>query len=502
MNTQHLLKNLSLSFLILGTSVSAASHPRRAETTLPSASAAASAPVADRVVDTGDSGIAEISLASLKESETLQMFAGTSLVVSSTNPLTRVSVTDPEIATIQVLSPQQVLIHSKAPGVVSLLLWGKPPLAYSFRLEVLRDIQSLQSTVSKVFPQESVQIMQSGASLVVSGAVSSKEVAERIVALVQTESEKVVNLMDTDKHEQILLQVRFAEVNRSAVQKQGVDIFSTGAANTNGVITTQQFGQQLGNFGGVPANVERGSDPKSPNLVAGGIGNKLQGSPSVFGLSDLMNIFIFRPDLNLGATIKALEQQNLLEILAEPNLLAIDGQEASFLAGGEFPFPVVQGGANFAVSIQFKEFGVRLTFLPKIQKNGKIRLKVAPEVSSLDFSNGLSLSGFFVPALSTRRAKTEIELADGQSFAIAGLIDNRLTEVASKIPGLGDIPFLGRLFQSHSLSRTNSELVVVVTPRLVKPLPAGQVPELPNFPSPFLDGEKFDEEHFNQGSEE
>ena len=222
----------------------------------------------------------------------------------------------------------------------------------------------------------------------------------------------------------------------------------------------------------------------------------------MFGLSDLMNIFIFRPDLNLGVTVRSLQQQNLLEILAEPNLLAIDGQEASFLAGGEFPFPVVQGGANFAVSIQFKEFGVRLTFLPRIQKNGNIRLKVAPEVSSLDFSNGLSLSGFLVPALSTRRAKTEIELADGQSFAIAGLIDNRLTEVASKVPGLGDIPFIGRLFQSHSLKRTNSELLVMVTPRLVKPLPVGHTPDGPDFPSPFLDREEFDEEHFGKGSEE
>ncbi len=502
MNTQHFLRNLSLFFLILGTSVAAASHPRMAETTLPSASVAASAPVADRVVDTGSSGIAEISLASLKESETLQMFAGKSLVVSSTSPLTRVSVTDPEIATIQVLSPQQVLIHSKTPGVVTLLLWGKPPLAYSFQLEVLRDIQRLQATMSKVFPQESVQVMQSGVSLVVSGQVSSKEVAERIVALVQTESEKVVDLMQTDKHDEVLLHVRFAEVNRAAIQKQGIDIFSTGAANTPGVISTQQFGAQNSNIGAVPAEVERGSDPKAPNLVAGGIGNRLKGSPSVFGLSDLMNIFIFRPDLNLGATIKSLEQQNLLEILAEPNLLAIDGQEASFLAGGEFPFPVVQGGASFAISIQFKEFGVRLTFLPKIQKNGKIRLKVAPEVSSLDFSNGLTLSGFLIPALSTRRAKTEIELGDGQSFAIAGLIDNRLTEVASKIPGLGDIPFIGRLFQSHSLNRTNSELLVVVTPRLVKPFPVGHVPELPNFPSPFLESEGFDEEHFNKGSAE
>ena len=496
MKTQHFLKNLSLFFLILGTSVTAASHPKRVEASPSSPSAA------DRVVDPGNSGIAEISLASLKESGTLQMFTGKSLVISSANPLTRVSVTDPEIASIQVLSPQQVLIHSKAPGAVTLLLWGKPPLAYSFELEVLRDIQRLQSTLSKVFPQESVQVKQSGVSLVVSGPVSSTEVAERIVALVQTEAERVVNLMQTDKHDQVLLHVRFAEVNRAAIQRHGIDIFSTGAGNTPAVITTQQHGSVSGSLGAVPADVERGSDPNAPNLVAGGIGNRLKGSPTVFGLSDLMNIFIFRPDLNLGVTIRSLQQQNLLEILAEPNLLAIDGQEASFLAGGEFPFPVVQGGANFAVSIQFKEFGVRLTFLPQIQKNGKIRLKVAPEVSSLDFSNGLSLSGFLVPALSTRRAKTEIELADGQSFAIAGLIDNRLTEVASKVPGLGDIPFIGRLFQSHSLKRTNSELLVMVTPRLVKPLPAGHTPDLPDFPSPFLDGEEFDEEYFGKGSEE
>ena len=226
MKTQHFLKNLSFSFLILGTSLSAASHPTKVERSVPSVS------LADRVVDSGDSGISEISLASLKESETLQMFVGKSLVVSSASPLTRVSVTDPEIATIQVLSPQQVLIHSKAPGVVTLLLWGKPPLAYSFELEVLRDIQRLQSTLSKVFPQESVQVMQSGVSLVVSGSVSSPEVAERIVALVQTEAENVVNLMQTDKHDEVLLQVRFAEVNRAAIQRHGIDIFSTGAGNT------------------------------------------------------------------------------------------------------------------------------------------------------------------------------------------------------------------------------------------------------------------------------
>jgi pilus assembly protein CpaC len=266
----------------------------------------------------------------------------------------------------------------------------------------------------------------------------------------------------------VMLQVKFAEVDRSAIQQLGVNIISTGAANTIGTISTGQFA------------------PPSLNSVS-------NNGTNTFNLGDLLNLFIFRPDINLGVTVKALENKNLLQILAEPNVLALNGSEASFLAGGEFPFPVVQGSAGLqSVTIQFKEFGIRLGFTPTLLDDGQIRLKVAPEVSALDFANGVNISGFTVPALSTRRASTQVQLRDGQSFAIAGLLDNRTTEVASKIPVLGDVPVLGNFFKSKSTNKTNTELLVMVTPHLVRPIEPGALPSGPEFPKPFLDKEKFD----------
>ena len=202
-----------------------------------------------------------------------------------------------------------------------------------------------------------------------------------------------------------------------------------------------------------------------------------------------MNIFIFRPDINLAATIKALQTNDLLQILAEPNLLTSSGKDATFLAGGEFPYPVIQattGGASGGITIQFKEFGVRLNFTPTVEADGYIHLKVQPEVSSLDFANALTIQGFTIPALSTRRVMSEMDLKDGQSFAIAGLVDNRVTEELSKIPGLGDVPLLGKLFQSRSLNKSRNELLVLVTPRLVMPMTAGQLPALPATQTPYL----------------
>jgi pilus assembly protein CpaC len=204
-----------------------------------------------------------------------------------------------------------------------------------------------------------------------------------------------------------------------------------------------------------------------------------------------LNLFLFRSDINFGVVVQALQQKNLLQILAEPNLIAVNGKEASFLAGGEFPFPIVQPGQGFtAVTISFKEFGVRLRFTPVIMPNGNIHLRVVPEVSELDFTNGLTISGFNIPALSTRRADTEFELRDGQSFVIAGLMDNRLTEIANKIPGLGDIPILGNLFKSKNLQKSKTELMVLCTVHRISP--NNQPPAGPNDPQPFLDKEKFD----------
>jgi pilus assembly protein CpaC len=211
---------------------------------------------------------------------------------------------------------------------------------------------------------------------------------------------------------------------------------------------------------------------------------------SVSQVVSALNIFLFNPNIHLGAAITALQNKNLFQILAEPNLITESGKEATFLAGGEFPYPLVQnigGSSSSGISVQFKEYGIRLSFTPILMADGTIHLKVKPEVSTLDYANAVTLSGFTLPALSARRVESEMNLADGQTFAIAGLVDNRVTELMSKIPGIGDIPILGKLFQSKSLSKSKNELLVIVTPHIVRPLPAGESPHLPVFPQPFLD---------------
>jgi pilus assembly protein CpaC len=272
---------------------------------------------------------------------------------------------------------------------------------------------------------------------------------------------------------QILLKVRFASVDRSRSSQLGINLFSTGATNTYGTVSTQQFSPPI-----VSSTSSSGS--------SGGIGGK---NGVTATLSNALNLFFFRPDLNLGATIQALEARGVVETLAEPNVLATNGKQASFLAGGEFPYPVIQGGntgGTTAITIQFREFGVRLNFIPTITPRGTIRLQVAPEVSALDPASGITLQGITVPGVSVRNVNTEVELAEGQSFAIGGLLDNRETETFNKIPFIGDIPILGKFFQSRNKSRTNTELMVIVTPLLVRPVPAGQQISVPNFPVPFL----------------
>ncbi len=279
---------------------------------------------------------------------------------------------------------------------------------------------------------------------------------------------KVVNLLYVNvpsSEPQILLRVRFASVDRTLEKQLGLNVFSLGAANSIGGTTTGQF-----------------PPPSFAPLTTGG-------NSTITTLSNFMNLFIFRPDLNLGATLEALETKGLLEVLAEPNVLAINGKQASFLAGGEYPYPVVQGvtgGGTGAVTIQFKEFGVRLNFIPTVTPRNTIHLQVSPEVSSLDFTNGINISGFTVPGLTVRRVKTDIELREGQSFAIGGLLDNRETETFSKIPFIGDVPVLGKLFQSIQRTKTNTELLVIVTPEIVAPIPAGTpLPQL-HYPVPFM----------------
>lgn len=412
--------------------------------------------------------------------QVLHLLVNRSLVITSPVRIKRLSVANPSVAEAIVISPYQVLVNGKAPGAVSLILWAENGESQTFDLYVDVDVMALTQKIHDVFPSEPVRIEASKDVVMLTGQASSDEVADRIYKLVSAEVPKVISLIQVPTaptRGQVLLEVKFAEVDQTALNQWGFNFFSLPGTTTRTLASTQT--QQFG-----PLSLE--SFSTNPN------GNVSQTSAN-FRFSDIMNLFIFRPDVNIGATIKALEQRNLLQILAEPNLLTETGKEASFLAGGEFPFPVIQGGAAGTVptvTIQFREFGVRLNFTPVLTADNEIDLKVQPEVSSLDFSNALQLQGFLIPALSTRRVQSEMLLRDGQTFAIAGLMDNRVQQILSKIPWIGDVPILGRLFRSRSLQKSKTELLVLVTPHIVKPYAPGQAPTGPKFPVPFLEPTK------------
>ncbi len=425
----------------------------------------------------------QVQMPAQGDTQVLHLMVGRSLVVTSPTRIKRVSVADPSIADAIVVSPNQVLVNGKVPGGVSLMLWDDSDQSQAFEVSVDIDILSLSEKIHEVFPNEQVQIETSKDSVILSGHASSTAVADKIMEVVKNATPKVTSLIVTPAVQpgEILLEVKFAEVDRSAVNQFGINILSLPGAKNVGSISTQQFGPPslTGTLsqGGVAGTTTSTATATTTN--AGGV-----------SVSNLLNIFLYRPDLNLAATIQALQQQNILQILAEPNLLTASGKDAAFLAGGQFPYPVLQStggsGGTSGITIQFKEYGVRLSFTPTIMADGLIHLKVQPEVSSLDFTNSVTISGFTIPALSTRRVESEMDLRDGQTFAIAGLIDNQVQTQLSKIPGIGDIPILGNLFKSHATTKSRDELLVIVTPRIVRPLAPNEVPPGPAFTIPFL----------------
>jgi pilus assembly protein CpaC len=407
---------------------------------------------------------------------------GKSVIVNSSVPIERVSVGYGDVAEASAVSPTEVLVNGKAPGETSLILWqqGGGKLFFDIMVEPSRFAGNSRADVvrrqiSRELPGQKIDVSTENDLVFLRGTVKDLTSVDRAMAIAGAAG-KPVNLLYVDvpaPDAQILLKVRFASVDRSLSSQLGINLFSTGATNTIGTISTQQFS---------PPTVGSSGSSGSSGGVTGknGVG---------VTLSNALNLFFFRPDLNLGATIQALEARGLVETLAEPNVLATNGKQASFLAGGQFPYPVVQGagaGGTNAVTIQFQQFGVRLNFIPTITARGTIRLQVAPEVSALDYANGVTISGFNVPGISVRNVNTEVELAEGQSFAISGLLDNRETETFNKIPFIGDVPILGKFFQSRQKTRNNTELMVIVTPELVRPMPAGRQIPIPNFPVPFL----------------
>jgi pilus assembly protein CpaC len=408
---------------------------------------------------------------------------GKSLVVDSARPIERVSVGLGEIAEASAVSPQEILLNGKAPGQTSLIIWqqGGDKLFFDVTVQPSRfgaesRLESLRRQLSSELPGQKVEVTAENDLIFLRGSVKDLTSADRAMAVASAIG-KAVNLLYVDvppAKSQILLKVRFASVDRSKSNQLGVNLFSLGATNTIGSTTTGQFPSLP------PVNLQ-GFSTKGDRNTSATIQN--------FTISNLLNLFFFRPDIDLGAVIAALQANNLLEILAEPNVLTEDGKQASFLAGGEFPYPVVQGGTtggSTAITIQFRQFGVRLNFIPTITPRGTIHLQVAPEVSVLDYTNGVTIQGFTVPGVSVRNVNTEVELAENQSFAIAGLLDNRETETMSRIPFIGSVPILGKLFQSQQKNSSNTELMVIVTPELVHPMPAGQaIPGL-KYPVPFL----------------
>ena len=408
---------------------------------------------------------------------------GKSLIVNSSRPIERVSVGLGEIAEVNAVAPQEVLLNGKTPGQTSLVIWQQGGDKLFFDVTVRPSqyaaesrLETLRRELNRELPGQNIQPAIENDLIFMRGSVRDLTSADRAMAIASSLG-KAVNLLYVDvptSEPQILLKVKFASVDRSRSDQLGVNLFSLGATNTIGSTTT-------GQFPAVPPFNLNGFSTKGDHNTPATLQN--------FTLSQALNVFLFRPDLDLGAAIQALQANSLLEVLAEPNVLAKNGKQASFLAGGEFPYPVVQGGTSggtTAISIQFRQFGVRLNFIPTITPRGTIHLQVAPEVSSLDYTNGVTLQGFTVPGVSVRNVNTEVELSQGQSFAISGLLDNRETETMEKIPFIGDVPILGKLFQSKQKNRTNTELIVIVTPELVQPIPANQpVPGL-KYPVPFL----------------
>jgi pilus assembly protein CpaC len=413
--------------------------------------------------------------------DTVRLLVGRSTLVDLGQPIARVSLTSSDVADALVTSPSQLLVHGKVPGSISMFVWSRGGDVRRFEVAVQRDLTRLTDQFKQLFPNETIQVHGNGRNVVLSGTVSGKDVVDRAIGVALGYVEKkddVVTLLQVREgrvSNQVLLKVRFAEVSRSALTEFGISYFTspTGIRNTVGRVTTQQFpSAQFSDLAWTKSS-SRFGDP-------------VTSAEGKISFADFLNVFLLNQKWDLGVAIRAMQDSGVFQSLAEPNLVAESGKEASFLAGGEFPVPIVQGsGQNMGISVQFKEFGIRLNFTPTVNGD-RVHLKVRPEVSTLDYGNGVAMNGFRIPALSTRRAETELELANGQTFAVAGLMNNQLASSLQKIPGLGDIPILGHLFRSRAAQKDQTELVVMITPEILATDSVGVTNALPRTPDSFM----------------
>jgi pilus assembly protein CpaC len=400
-----------------------------------------------------------------QSAEDLRLTVGKSVVIDYPADIRQISTSNPDIVDASPVTTREILLHGKGLGNATLVVWSKSGERTFYNVTVDLNLDPLRKILKDSFPSEQITPDSSRDSLSLNGKVSTKEVADRVVALSAGFAKTVVNNLQLNAppvDKQILLRVKFAELDRSKEEQYGVNLF--------GVAGQTLAGTSTGQFGSNPT-----------------IATAAPGQPVTYTIGQALNIFAFDAKLNLGAFVRALQSNNILQILAEPNLVTTNNKEAYFLVGGEFPVPILQGGGNAgAVTIQFREFGIRLRFTPVVTENKTIKLHLAQEVSSIDTSNGITFNGFSIPALSTRRAESDVELGEGQSFVVAGLLDNRESESFTKLPFLGDIPVLGNFFKSRGEKRSRTDLVLIVTPEVTQPLgPNDPRPEIA-FPKDFL----------------
>ena len=413
----------------------------------------------------------------------LSVAVGKTVLVDTTWPIKRVAIGMSEIAEVHPANPNEIIVNGKTPGETSLIVWDTHGGRQFFNVTVRASATALNDSLDSIrrelrteLPGQPLKVSIENGNIFLRGTVKDLDSSSRAVKIAGTGG-KVVNLLNVNvpaSDPQILLKVRFASVDRNKSMQMGINIFSLGGLNTVGGISTGQFS---------PPTI---TGPTGGSITTtNGVTTVTPPSPATATFTNELTMLALSPGgLPFGVDIEALEAKGVVQVLAEPNIVAMNGKQASFLAGGEYPYAFASGLGT--ISVLFKEYGVRLNFLPTITPRGTVRLQVAPEVSSLDYTNAITISGYEIPAIATRKMKTEIELSDGQSFVIGGLLDNRDTEAYQKVPFLGDIPIIGKFFQSMSKNRTNTELIVLVTLEMVAPIQAGDPLPALKFPTKFL----------------
>ena len=442
--------------------------------------APAAANDAARVLEQGTPGSFTLSRAT---EAMAHLIVGRSVTLSSTHRLTRVYVTNPAVLYTYTATPNEVLVTSKQPGISSVVLWDEAGGSQSYLFSSELDVDGLRESLHGAMPTEPIVVSGQEGHVVLSGSVSTPLLYDAAGKMAALYSKDVTNaiIVNSASTKQVQLKVRILEVDRSKLDQFAFNFFSAGGKNLAATTTTQ-----------LPSTLTASAS----GSASSGTGSTSSVGNNTVSISNPLNFLLYSSQLNVGATLQDLESRQVLQILAEPTITTLSGQRTNFLAGGEFPFPVIQGvtgGGLASVTIQFRPYGVKLEFTPVVNVDGTIQLSVAPEVSALDYTNAVSISGYTIPALSTRRAETQVVLKNDQSFAISGLLDQRTTDSLSSTPGISSIPLLGKLFKSKSINHSRTELVVMVTPTIVDPLGEGVAPlPDPKLAVPLLNPSEFD----------